>query len=131
MEYIWSTEHTEKWESFLWETRWSSKKITSKFRTLEDAHKAVRYTYRSTTCEFTGDGDEYDDINSSLPIDIRPGKFALYVGIELSGFIVPMIYLKHPLFQALLENASEGYTFYHLMGLLVPRDSLFRTKNFC
>jgi hypothetical protein len=97
--------------------------LTRKFHRLSNANKAVGYTCfprKNRMRYFTGDCNECEDINDSLPIDIRKGHFAVYVGSERSRFIVPISYLNHPLFQALLEKAKEEYGYHHPMGLAIP-----------
>ncbi|KAE8663541.1 Auxin-induced protein 6B [Hibiscus syriacus] len=55
---------------------------------------------------------------------VQKGHFAVYVGDEEKNrrFVVPISYLKHPLFQALLNQAEEEFGFdHHTVGrLLVP-----------
>lgn len=51
------------------------------------------------------------------------GHFAVYVGDEQKNkrFVVPISYLKHPLFQALLSKAEEEFGFDCPVGsLMVP-----------
>lgn len=63
--------------------------------------------------------------NSVAP-DIRKGHFVVYVGNEdhtdKERFVVPIAYLKHPLFQELLSQAEEEYGFDHHYGggLTIP-----------
>ena len=86
--------------------------MTTKFHRLANARRAVRYICcprKNRMCYFTGDCKENKDIKASLPIDIRKGHFAVYVGSECSRFIIPLSYLNHPLFQALLEKAEAEY----------------------
>ena len=97
--------------------------MTTKFHRLANARRAVRYICcprKNRMCYFTGDCKENKDIKASLPIDIRKGHFAVYVGSECSRFIIPLSYLNHPLFQALLEKAEAEYGFHHEMGLAIP-----------
>lgn len=49
-------------------------------------------------------------------INIRKGHFAVYVGEdeeEAKRFVVPISYLKHPLFQALLRKAEDEFGIDH------------------
>lgn len=48
--------------------------------------------------------------------DIPKGHFAIYVGEAQKRFVVPVSYLKHPLFQNLLLRAEEEFGFDHPMG---------------
>uniref|UniRef100_A0A5B6YPK8 Auxin-induced protein 15A-like n=1 Tax=Davidia involucrata TaxID=16924 RepID=A0A5B6YPK8_DAVIN len=57
--------------------------------------------------------------------DVPKGHFAVYVGeshqLKINRFVVPISYLKHPLFQDLLRRAEEEYGFDHPMGgLTIP-----------
>lgn len=57
--------------------------------------------------------------------DIPKGHFAIYVGEiqekKKKRFVVPISYLKHPLFQDLLFKAAEEFGFDHQMGgLTIP-----------
>ncbi|XP_041010253.1 auxin-induced protein 15A-like [Juglans microcarpa x Juglans regia] len=53
-------------------------------------------------------------------VDVPKGHFAIYVGEEdqekKKRFVVPIHYLKHPLFQDLLSKAAEEFGFDHQMG---------------
>lgn len=56
-------------------------------------------------------------------VDVPKGHMAVYVGDdrqeeEKHRFVVPIRYLKHPLFQHLLRLAEEEYGFEHPMGRL-------------
>ncbi|KAH7518495.1 hypothetical protein FEM48_Zijuj09G0177400 [Ziziphus jujuba var. spinosa] len=56
--------------------------------------------------------------NSSCGV-VPKGHFAIYVGDEeekKKRFVVPITYLKHPLFQDLLLKAAEEFGFHHQMG---------------
>ncbi|CAH9114680.1 unnamed protein product [Cuscuta epithymum] len=53
--------------------------------------------------------------------EVRKGHVAVYVVGERpeekkQRFVVPIWYLKHPLFQRLLRLAEEEYEFHHPMG---------------
>ncbi|KAK9164428.1 hypothetical protein Scep_000409 [Stephania cephalantha] len=53
---------------------------------------------------------------------VPKGHFAVYVGVdEKKRFVVPISYLKHPLFQGLLSRAEEEFGFDHPSGgLTIP-----------
>ncbi|XP_047328901.1 auxin-responsive protein SAUR24-like [Impatiens glandulifera] len=54
--------------------------------------------------------------------DVPKGHLAVYVGeIQKKRFIVPISYLNHPSFQALLLRTEEEFGFNHPMGgLTIP-----------
>ncbi|GLT30683.1 hypothetical protein SLA2020_054740 [Shorea laevis] len=55
--------------------------------------------------------------------DVPKGHFAVYVGDENENkrFVVPIWYLKNPLFQALLSQAEEEFGFDRpASGLMIP-----------
>ncbi|KAI3812163.1 hypothetical protein L1987_16869 [Smallanthus sonchifolius] len=55
--------------------------------------------------------------SSSSVIDVPKGHFCVYVGENsMKRFIVPLSYLKHPLFQTLLNLAEEEFGYTHPMG---------------
>lgn len=60
------------------------------------------------------------------------GHIVVYVGEELSRFVVPICCLKNPLFQQLLEEAAEVYGFHNCGGIILPcsQSTFFRAINF-
>ena len=59
--------------------------------------------------------------NNRALADVPKGHFVVYVGEAEKRFVVPISYLKHPLFQKLLDRAEEEYGFSHGMdGIRVP-----------
>lgn len=55
------------------------------------------------------------------------GHFVVYVGNEMTRFVVPTSYLKNPLFQQLLNKAAEEYGFDNQTKIVLPCDeSAFR-----
>ena len=50
------------------------------------------------------------------------GCFAVYVGEERRRFVIPAIYLSHPIFRMLLDKAREEYGFKQREGLMLPFD---------
>ncbi|CAK8544094.1 unnamed protein product [Lathyrus sativus] len=50
----------------------------------------------------------------------KRGVFALYVGEERKRYVVPISYLRHPLFKMLLEKAYNEFGFQERNGLVVP-----------
>ncbi|MBA0877788.1 hypothetical protein Goshw_022875 [Gossypium schwendimanii] len=60
---------------------------------------------------------------TSSSVNVPKGHFAVYVGDEEKNkrLVVPISYLKHPLFQALLNQAEQEFGFDHpLGGFMVP-----------
>lgn len=50
------------------------------------------------------------------------GHFVVYVGKEMTRFVLPINFLKNPLFKQLLDKAAEEYGFDHSSGLTLPCD---------
>ncbi|XP_058740767.1 auxin-induced protein 15A-like [Vicia villosa] len=50
----------------------------------------------------------------------KRGAFALYVGEERKRYVVPISYLRHPLFKMLLEKSYKEFGFQQRYGLVVP-----------
>ncbi|KAF9603497.1 hypothetical protein IFM89_036770 [Coptis chinensis] len=63
-------------------------------------------------------------LSNSETLSVSKGHIAVYVGeIEMKRFVVPISYLNHPSFQALLSQAEEEFGFNHPMGgLTIPCD---------
>ncbi|MBA0829117.1 hypothetical protein Goarm_013740, partial [Gossypium armourianum] len=55
---------------------------------------------------------------TSSSVNVLKGHFAVYVGDEENNkrLVVPISYLKHPLFQALLNQAEQEFGFDHPLG---------------
>ncbi|KAL7237442.1 hypothetical protein ACSBR2_003687 [Camellia fascicularis] len=66
--------------------------------------------------------NQYSSSPVATTLDAPKGHFAVYVGEkEKNRFVIPLSYLKHPLFQDLLRKAEEEYGFDHPMGgLTIP-----------
>ncbi|XP_058216743.1 auxin-induced protein 15A-like [Rhododendron vialii] len=47
------------------------------------------------------------------------GHFVVYAGEEMRRFVVPISYLKVPIFKQLLDEAAEEYGFQHSQGGIV------------
>ncbi|PIN23360.1 hypothetical protein CDL12_03946 [Handroanthus impetiginosus] len=50
------------------------------------------------------------------------GHFVVYVGIEMKRFVVPLSFLKNPLFRQLLDKAAEEYGFDNTTRITLPCD---------
>ncbi|KAH7866857.1 hypothetical protein Vadar_025874 [Vaccinium darrowii] len=49
------------------------------------------------------------------------GHFVVYVGEEMRRFVVPISYLRVPIFKQLLDMAAEEYGFQHSQkGIVLP-----------
>lgn len=65
-----------------------------------------------------------EDNRDCVPKDVKQGHFAV---IAVDGyheptqrFIVPLMFLEHPMFRKLLERAEEEYGFDHDGAVMVP-----------
>ncbi|KAF5754629.1 putative small auxin-up RNA [Helianthus annuus] len=68
----------------------------------------IMYTYKLAIGRY---------LSSSTVIDVPKGHFSVYVGENcMKRFIIPLSYLKHPLFQTLLNMAKEEFGYTHPMG---------------
>ncbi|OAY82331.1 Indole-3-acetic acid-induced protein ARG7 [Ananas comosus] len=64
--------------------------------------------------------------------DLPKGHFPICIGEEQKRFMVPISYLKHPLFQKLLDGAEEEVELDHQRGVLrVPcgEDAFVKLTN--
>lgn len=52
------------------------------------------------------------------------GHFVVYVGKEMTRFVVPISFLKNPLFQQLLDKAAEEFGFDHTSKITLPCDEV-------
>lgn len=96
-------------------------------RLLDLVHKARQHIQRSHYSKYplsckkkSIKGDDHDHVEK--------GHFAVYVGNnneededkqKRKRFLVPISYLKHPLFKDLLNKAADEFGFHHGMGGLV------------
>ncbi|XP_071719633.1 auxin-responsive protein SAUR50-like [Rutidosis leptorrhynchoides] len=57
-----------------------------------------------------------------VPKDVKEGHFAVIASDDYveRRFVVPITYLRHPLFLILLERAAEEYGFDHDGALMIP-----------
>ncbi|KAE8664353.1 Indole-3-acetic acid-induced protein ARG7 [Hibiscus syriacus] len=66
------------------------------------------------------DSDEENCHGLEPPPDVPKGYLAVYVGMELRRFIIPTIYLSHPIFTILLEKEEEEFGYGHNGKLTLP-----------
>jgi len=52
------------------------------------------------------------------------GYFVVYVGPEMTRFVVPTYFLKNPLFQELLQNAADEFGFDSQEKIVLPCDEI-------
>ncbi|KAJ1702011.1 hypothetical protein LUZ63_001790 [Rhynchospora breviuscula] len=69
----------------------------------------------------------YQSINNKkvgypIPKDVPKGHMVVYVGQQLIRYVIRISFLKHPLFQELLELAHKEYGFSGGSGLCIPCD---------
>ncbi|KAI4317846.1 hypothetical protein L6164_025679 [Bauhinia variegata] len=58
---------------------------------------------------------------SSKALDVPKGYLAVYVGVRMKRFVIPISYLSQPSFQDLLSQAEEEFGFDHSRGgLTIP-----------
>ncbi|OIV99537.1 hypothetical protein TanjilG_17347 [Lupinus angustifolius] len=83
------------------------------------AKQILRLWYHQSSKQYHFSGQSESNI-----FHIPKGHFAVYVGDEdeyKKRFVVPISYLKQPLFQDLLSKAEEEFGFEYRMGnLMIP-----------
>ncbi|XP_020233060.1 auxin-induced protein 15A [Cajanus cajan] len=58
---------------------------------------------------------------SSKEVDAPKGYLAVYVGVKMKRFMIPVSYLNQPSFQDLLSQAEDEFGYDHPMGgLTIP-----------
>lgn len=63
--------------------------------------------------------------SSAIPRDIPEGYFAVYVGDESKRYVIPLNYLDHQAFQALLSRAEEEFGYSSSGAIRIPCDTVF------
>jgi len=100
----------------------SVKNLTKMVRGLGSSQSKGKHHYRSLSADSQtwpkclnrkGSRRSRDD-------EIPEGSLAVYVGEERRKFVIPTVYLSHPIFLMLLDKAHEEYGFKQEGGLTVP-----------
>ncbi|KAK8619120.1 hypothetical protein V6N13_133087 [Hibiscus sabdariffa] len=74
-----------------------------------------------------GKNDGYGH-QGSLPDDVPKGHFVVYVGENMSRYIIPISWLDRPEFRILLRRTEEEFGFSHDTGLRIPcEEVVFRS----
>ncbi|ERM99411.1 auxin-induced protein 6B [Amborella trichopoda] len=60
------------------------------------------------------------DDAKEFPTDVHKGFIAVYVGQELRRYVIPVSYLNHSVFMALLQKAEEEFGFTNNGGIKLP-----------
>ncbi|MBA0633698.1 hypothetical protein Godav_026037, partial [Gossypium davidsonii] len=64
--------------------------------------------------------------NEKVEVDKRSrapkGHFVVYVGTEMTRFVIPTSFLNNPIFQQLLDKAAEEYGYNNQNRILLPCD---------
>ncbi|KNA06306.1 hypothetical protein SOVF_182330 [Spinacia oleracea] len=87
---------------------------------VEDLQEQHDHDEEPTSCHHFGDSRSTAAPPSSE--DVKEGHFTAVAvdGDEARRFVVPLRYLTHPMFLALLEKAAEEYGFDHGGALTIP-----------
>ncbi|KAL7002604.1 glutamate N-acetyltransferase [Sarracenia purpurea var. burkii] len=83
---------------------------------------AAKQVLRSKSLHTQSSTSSSSSTQGAAKADVPKGHFAVYVGENRKNrFVVPLGYLKQPLFQDLLRRAEEEYGFdYPTGGLTIP-----------
>ncbi|XXG81538.1 hypothetical protein AAC387_Pa09g2146 [Persea americana] len=87
-----------------------------------------RYKFESPaspTSTLNFGGEEAMSQSSAIPRDIPEGYFAVYVGDESKRYVIPLNYLDHQTFQALLSRAEEEFGYSSSGAIRIPCDTVF------
>lgn len=100
----------------------SVKNLTKMVRGLGSSQSKGKHHYRSLSADFQTWPKYLNRKGSSHFSDdeIPEGCLAVYVGEERKRFVIPTVYLSHPIFLMLLDKAHEEYGFEQKEGLTVP-----------
>ncbi|KAF6174968.1 hypothetical protein GIB67_026456 [Kingdonia uniflora] len=69
---------------------------------------------------FIGYSSSSSQSSNVVPHDVQKGFFAVYVGLELTRYVIPLNFLKHPVFVTLLRRAEEEFGFRHTEAIRLP-----------
>ena len=66
-------------------------------------------------------------------LEVPKGYLAVYVGVKMARFVIPISYLNQPSFQHLLSQAEEEFGYDHPMGgLTIPcSEDVFQRITSC
>ncbi|XP_031493049.1 auxin-induced protein 6B-like [Nymphaea colorata] len=102
--------------------KWNLKSPTTIFRLPKSESSPARVPkYRVFSFESVDSGEDADDACKS---HVPKGYLAVYVGSEERRFIIPLGYLNHSIFRALLKKAEEEFGFSSNGGIRLPCESL-------
>lgn len=63
----------------------------------------------------------FTSLAASKVVEVPKGYVAVYVGEKMKRFTIPIAFLNQPLFQELLKQAEDEFSYYHPMGgLTIP-----------
>lgn len=100
----------------------SVKNLTKVIRGSGSSQSKGKYHYRSKRADSQKWPKYLNRKGSSHYSDdeIPEGCLAVYAGEERKRFVIPTVYLSHPIFLMLLDKAHEEYGFEQKEGLTVP-----------
>ncbi|CAN6479974.1 unnamed protein product [Victoria cruziana] len=100
---------------------WNLKPPSTILRLPKPESSAARVPNRVFSFE---DVDSDEDADDACISHVPKGCLAVYVGSEGKRFIIPLGYLNHPVFRALLKKAEEEFGFSGNGGIRLPCESL-------
>ncbi|GLJ40970.1 hypothetical protein SUGI_0847990 [Cryptomeria japonica] len=102
------------------------RQVTKKLQRLRSFKQILSFKLRRRSAEEDGEKRRRDE--KIVPTDVCEGHVAVYAAKEerkRRRFVIPLDYLKHPVFKDLLRMAEEEFGFdYHTGLLTLPCDPL-------